>query len=465
MTHSSPPGAAAPSDAAPAARNAPAAPADGSAPGGGPVLGDVARRARGLWGAVRAGLRGSPGQLRLAGIVGVAGGLVFAVLGLVALQARANALADARTHAAQLVRLQQISADLVAADSQFTNGYLTYGLESSSALSSYETSVQDASRLIAEASRAEPADAAQLAEVNDALTRYTARVAAARANNKQGFQVATGYLRQASTLLQSSDSSPNLLPTLTDLATANAQRVDAAFASSRAATRVLVLAALGGLGLLVTAQFMVARRSHRVFNVPLVTGTAAVVVALLVAGTTMAVAQSRASRVKDNSYAATVALANARIAAYVGRSYASISLIYVGTGGDYATSQKSYGEQVARARTQLTEAAGRGADVGAGELDAWNSAVSGIYDTALGDAWTKAAGEATADAEDSANARFEAFDAATAPVLRQEATTVHDGLGADRVWLFVSGWLAAVLGALAAAAAWLGVSQRLEEYR
>lgn len=409
-------------------------------------------------------LRGSPGKLRFAGILGIIGGVVFAVVGLLAVQARATALDGAHNHADQLVRIQQISTDLVVADSQFTNGYLTYGLESSDALTTYQDSVQDAANLITEAAEAEPADAERLAQVNQALTDYTARVASARTNNKQGFQVATGYLRQASTLLQSPENTPNLLPTLTDLASVNAERVDDSFAESRRATWLMLLAVGGGLGSLLLAQLIVARRSHRFVNMPMASGTVAVVVVLLVAGISMLVAQSAASRAKENSYAATVALANARIAAYAGRSYANITLIYIGTGGDYLTSQDQYEEQVALAQEELSEAASLGVPVDGQDLTEWSAAVSQINETALGK-WTDAAQQATATTDDSANARFKSFDRATSELLRQQSTEAAGDLRTGRSWLAVSQWLAAVAGAFAAVASWIGVTARLEEYR
>jgi hypothetical protein len=409
-------------------------------------------------------LRGSPGRIRFAGMLGVVGGIVFAVLGLLAVQARAAALDGARNHAAQLVRIQQISTDLVVADSQFTNGYLTYGLESSDALTTYQDSVQDAANLITEAAEAEPADAERLAQVNQALTNYTARVASARANNTQGFQVATGYLRQASTLLQSQESEPNLLPTLTDLASVNAERVDDSFAESRRATWLMLLAVLGGLGSLLLAQLIVARRSHRFVNIPMASGTVAVVVVLLMSGISMLVAQSAATRAKENSYAATVALANARIAAYAGRSYANITLIYIGTGGDYLTSQDQYEEQVSLAQGELSEAADLGVPVDGQYLTDWSAEVSRINKTALGN-WTEAAQQATATTDDSANARFEAFDRTTSGFLRQQSTEAAGDLRTGRAWLVVSQWLAAIAGAFAAVASWIGVTARLEEYR
>jgi hypothetical protein len=409
-------------------------------------------------------LRGSPGKLRLAGILGIIGGVVFAVVGLLAVQARAAALDGARNHAAQLVRIQQISTDLVVADSQFTNGYLTYGLESSDGLTTYQESVQDAANLITEAAEAEPADAERLAQVNQALTNYTARVASARANNTQGFQVATGYLRQASTLLQSQESEPNLLPTLTDLASVNAERVDDSFAESRRATWLMLIAVLGGLGSLLLAQLIVARRSHRFVNIPMASGTVAVVVVLLVAGISMLAAQSAATRAKENSYAATVALANARIAAYAGRSYANITLIYIGTGGDYLTSKDQYKKQVSLAQEELSEAAGLGVPVDGRYLTDWSAEVSRINETALGN-WIEAAQQATATTDDSANARFEAFDRSTSGFLRQQSTETAGDLRTGKAWLAVSQWLAVIAGTFAVVASWFGVAARLEEYR
>jgi hypothetical protein len=443
------------------------------APGTGAARDMAARRARGVVDKARASLRGSPGQLRVAGIAAVVACLAFAGLATWALQIRAGALSAARDHAAQLVRVQQIASDLVAADSQFTNGYLTFGQDSTAQLNAYDAAIAEASRLIAQASRAEPADAPELATVNDALSQYTARVAAARANNKQGFQVGVGYLRQASDLLRSDKKdllhpdtqAPNLLPTLDRLVSDNAGRVDDAFAASRLATWVLVGAGVLGLGSLIYVQVWLARRSHRFLNLPLAAATVAVVVALAAGGAVMIAAQSKANQVKDNSYAATLALANARIAAYVGKSYQSIALIYVGTGGDYPTYQNDFKSQVDTAKKQLAAAAAAsGADVGSTDLQKWVTAGDQLYAAAQND-WVSAATSATRTTPGSVNALFAAFDQATRPALATRATAAEDGLSGSNGALVVLGWLALLLGLVAAGLSWLGVSLRLEEYR
>jgi len=63
------------------------------------------------------------------------------------------------------------------------------------------------------------------------------------------------------------------------------------------------------------------------------------------------------------------------------------------------------------------------------------------------------------------NTTFAAFDEESRKALQSQATQVSEGLAAPRTLLLLLGLLAVVLGVVAAAASWLGVSQRLEEYR
>jgi hypothetical protein len=265
-------------------------------------------------------------------------------------------------------------------------------------------------------------------------------------------------------LLRSPSSSANLLPTLNRLISDNAARVDDSFAAARRAAWLLAAAGVLGLGTLVTAQFWLARRSHRVLNLPLLAATVAVLVGLVVGAAVMMTAQSRADQVRDNSYAATRALANARIAAYVGKSHQSITLIYIGTGGDYPTSQKDYQEQAVAAKAALGRAAGAGAEVGSTDLTRWIAASDELTTAAQTD-WISAAAKATSTAPGTVNALFAAFDRGTGPVLKTQATAVDDGLRGTQGALTAIGWLVLLFGVAAAGAAWLGISLRLEEYR
>jgi hypothetical protein len=412
--------------------------------------------------AINRAFEGTPGRLRIAAVVAVLACTVFAGLGASAFQVRSNALAGARADAAQLVRVQQIATSVVQADSVFTNGYLAYGLDSTDQLNTYDLAIATASRSIAEASRANPADAADLAVVNQALTQYTARVAAARANNALGNQVSTGYLRQAANLLRDKDTSPNMLPTLQKLIGASTQRVDDAYSTSTWAALWLALAALVALAGLVAVQVWLARHTHRYLNAPLTAASLAVLLVLAGGAVVMINAQSRADQIRDGAYTSTLALAKARIAAYTGKSAESISLIYIGTGGPYAASEATYVQSLAAARTELAKVSG--VDSGVTGLAPWDDLHQKIYNTAQTD-WPGATKAAIATGPGSVNDAFDAFDQATGAALTSRATAVDDGLGGSHGALVALGWLTLVVGLIAAGAAWAGISQRLEEYR
>jgi hypothetical protein len=419
----------------------------------------AARRTRGALDALRAGLAGTPGRLRLVAAVCVLACVGFALLGASAFQARNNALAAARTDAAQLVRVQSISTDLVQADALATNGFLNFGLEPGPQVEQYNAAVTTASELLADAARGNPADAAGLGSVNDALTQYTARIASARDNNRQGFQVGTAYLRQASALLRS-----RMLPTLSGIVDANDARAEAEFSAARAATARLVAAGVGILVVLLAAQVWLARRSRRVVNLPLAAATAAVAIALVAGGIVMVATQSRAAKVQRTSYAATLALAQARIAAYDAKSNESLTLIARGTGQVYET---AYRTRLAQIQQQLGKAAGVGvAPTARNDLSAWDTVHQRIrtLDDAQGK-WDEAVRLAIGSDPNSANAKFATFAATTRQALGEQAEAVADRLASSRTVLLITGWLTLLVGVLAAAAGWWGVSLRLEEYR
>ena len=289
----------------------------------------AALRARGALVAARGALEGTPGRLRVAGLVAALASLAFAVLAALSFQSQAGALSDARDGAAQLVRVQSLQTDLFQAHADATNAFLTGGLEPAAERQDYLHSVAAASALIAEAARANPADAAQLGQVNAALTVYTGLVEQARANNRQGFPVGSAYLRQATDVLEN-----QMKPALAQVQGADEALVTAAYARAGAAALGVWLPGLLVLLVLLGVQGWLALRTHRVVNAPLAGATAAVLVAVLAGLGVMALAESGAQHVRDHSYAATRALAQARIAAYEGKANESLTLINRGTGGD-----------------------------------------------------------------------------------------------------------------------------------
>jgi len=413
-------------------------------------------------GRLRRAFEGTPGKLRTAAVVGVLVSLVFALVGGNAFRARGDALDQARDAAAQLVRVQQIATDLTSADAVVTNAFLQSGQEPPGAYETFQKRISDASTKITEAAKAEPGDAAALSAVNQALARYTADVSAARVNNRLGYQVGSGYLRQASALLRTpSANQPAMLPTLQNVVTTDSQRVEDAFGAARLALVELAIAALVVLGGLAAVQIWLGRRTRRVFNLPMTWGSGAVVVTIVLGALVMIGSVGSANAVHDTSYAATKALAQARIYAYDAKANESLTLVYQGSGQQY---EKAYQDDLAIVRSQL-DAAGRAgvADPGQTELAAWDTAHKAIRSADDAGNWGDAVGLATSS-DGAATTSFEALATKTGNALENEATAVESGLGAS-LPLVVLGWLTLLVGIAAAALAWAGIQQRLEEYR
>jgi hypothetical protein len=415
-------------------------------------------------GVIARALEGTPGRLRLAAAASVVLCLLFALLGANAFRSRGEALDAARAGAAQVVRVQGIATNLARADAVVTNAFLQAGAASPVALQQFDGFVADASKAIAEAARAEPGDADALAAVNTSLTRYAASIASANANNRLGNEVGSAYLRQASQLLRTpSNDYAAILPTLQSVADTDAARVDDAFGDAQRSLFVLLAVGLVVLGGLLAVQIWLAGRSRRIFNVPMTAGTVTVFLALLVGGLAMFGSQRAADTVKDTRYAATKALAQARIAGYDAKANESLTLVYRGTGGTYETAWKNQ-YKVATDNLATAAAAGAGA-TGSTALRAWgpvHEQIRGLDDSGSSDAAVRLA---TQDVNGSSPKTFSGFETATQTALTSEAEAVSEGLAGSHTLLVVLGWLTLALGLVAAVLAWRGISERLEEYR
>jgi hypothetical protein len=401
----------------------------------------------------------TPRQLRAWSACAVLACAAFGVLGAVALHARSDALADARADAEQFVRLQAMRTNIVQADAEATNAFLVGGLEPVEQRQAYDDRLAAVARDVAVAAGAAPVDAETLGRVNDALTRYTGLVESARANNRQGFPIATAYLRQASTVLRT-----EILPTLTTLSTVTGNRVIDHYDWSDRALHLLVLVlALTALALL-GGQWWLAQRTHRILNPAVVVATALVAVGAVVGLTVMRSAQADAEDVRTGAYAATVAMAQARVAAFDAKSYESLSLIYRGSGPLYETPQKQASQAAVDALAKARGVEGASVDAVADALRKWGDAHAAIR--ALDDAgqWDEAVKQATA-LNGPSNTEFNHFDQASRQRLDGDVATTRDGLAAaqDTPRLFV--WLVLAAGLAAAVAAWRGYDRRLEEYR
>jgi len=419
----------------------------------------VAGRVDDVRASLRRSLSGTPGRLRILALLTVAVSLVFAIGAYSAFGSADAALRRAGENAAQLVRIQAIHTNLVRADADATNAFLVGGLEPANQRTSYTASMEQTSRLIADAARAQPADGPALGALNTSVLTYAGLIEQARATNRQALPVGAQYLKVASSGLRS-----DALPILDALVTANDARVRAEFDAAKGASTALIISGVLALLVLIGGMVWLSRRTHRYVNAPLAAATAAILVTLVIGVIVLTSVGSRVGTVRDGSYAATLATATARIAAFDAKSNESLTLIARGSGSAFEKTWLSSSKVV----TDQSAAAGR--------LNSDAASLSGLWTKYAGThvkiraaddggQWDNAVRLAIGSDPTSANATFNAFDASSGTALASSSRTATDSLDAPRTWLVLIGWLGLLVGIAAAVSAWWGVSLRLEEYR
>jgi len=449
-----------PANQAPATQPAPSGQAAGaSSPAPVPT---VAGRVDDLRASVLRALSGTPGQLRLLALLAVAVSLIFALGAFSTFGSAADALRKGGENAAQLVRVQAIHTNLVRADADATNAFLVGGLEPADQRTSYTASIEQASRLIAAAARAQPADGPALGALNSSVLTYAGLIEQARATNRQALPVGAQYLRVASSGLRS-----DALPILDALVRANDARVRAELDSAAGASAALVTSGILGLLVLAAGMVWLSRRTHRYVNPPLAAATAAILVTLVIGSIALAATGGRVDDVRTGSYAATLATARARIAAFDAKSNESLTLIARGSGSAFQQAWLSSSKVVT---DQSAASARLGGDEASGsQLGALWKGYVGTHEQIRraddGGQWEAAVRQATGKGSTSANASFDAFDTRSTAALTASSRAAADSLDAPRSWLPFAAWLGLLVGIAAAISAWWGVSLRLEEYR
>ncbi len=129
----------------------------------------------------------TPRRLRRLGTAVVVLGVVFGILAALTFVLLATALGRASASTAQLIRVQQIQTNLLAADATATNAFLVGGLEPPAQRQAYDDAINAATTGITQAAEAESADEQALSRLNEELVAYVALIEDARANNRQGF--------------------------------------------------------------------------------------------------------------------------------------------------------------------------------------------------------------------------------------------------------------------------------------
>jgi hypothetical protein len=396
--------------------------------------------------------RGTPGRMRLvsAGLVILC--LLLGLAGEQAFRATRGSLDRAAANAAQVVRLGELQISLVSADADATNAFLVGGLEPAEQRAHYDAAAQRAAELVAQAARAQPADVQALAALNTAIQAYTGQIELARANNRQGLPVGAQYLRNASSGLRT-----DALPLLESLTAANQQRVQTEFTHARQAWIALTGVGLLALAGLVLASIWLARRTHRYLNLPLVGAGVVILVTLIAGAVGLLTLGGSVGSVRDGPYTDVQALSEARVEAFDAKANESLTLISRGSGAAF---EKAW--QVSSATTTRLVEPYPVIKTQWAEYVSAHRAIRALDDSGR---WDRAVAAATSRADNSANAKFDAFDDSTSRALTQSAAATDRDLQSAGAWLSLATWLAVAAGLLASLLSWWGLAQRLEEYR
>jgi hypothetical protein len=396
--------------------------------------------------------RSTPQRLQLLSSAVIALGVVVALVGVVTFGVLASLLGRAQADTAQLVRVQSIETNLLSADASATNAFLVGGLEPAAQRATYDRALNDTSALIAQAARAQPADAAALAVLNQQVLDYDAAIEQARANNRQGFPVGAQYLRLASGQLRSA-----ALPVLDELVAANAERADQRMSVGWG--YLFPVVCLLALAALVAAQLELARRFHRRINPGLLAASVVLLLALVGSLIGMSVLRSHVESTRNGSFAVVNAAAGARIGANNAKANESLTLIARGSGQSFEQAWADAGQRV-QSELDVLDAPPLTA-----AWDGYTAVHRAIRKLDDGGRWDQAVQQATGSGATSANARFSVLDSGLTETLQSNSGATTTALGRERPGLVVAALVGLLAGLAAALLGRRGVAARLREYR
>jgi hypothetical protein len=396
--------------------------------------------------------RDTPSLLRLLTTALMLVGIIFGLAGALSFSGLAYTLDHAEANTAQLIRVQKIQTNLLSADATATNAFLVGGLEPPVQRATYDAAIAATGELIAEASDAQPADAAALSVLNQDVTDYAVTIEQARANNRQGFPVGAQYLRNASAGLRS-----DALPILDNLVTANSAR--ATDAMGVGVGLVFEIVGLLVLVALVFAMVWVARRFKRRINPGLVAATLVVLVVWVVGFIVLSQVDRRVEAISSGSFTSVNSVADVRIQANNAKSNESLTLIARGSGASFekawATSASAVDAHLGRLPQETLASSWR-------EYVTTHRQIRKLDD---GGSWDAAVNLATGSDAKSSNSRFGQFDTAATKFLDSVSKQTSDGLAAPQPLLIVLAVLTFLAGLGAALLARWGLAARLKEYR
>jgi hypothetical protein len=415
----------------------------------------VAVDARSSAASVRRLARTTPGVI---GIIALAVAAVCVIAGLVC-GAQLNGRIDERnavlTHSEPFAyAAQNLYAALSAADAAAASAFLSGGVETGPMREQYQQALARAASALADATAGttDIQTRTAMAEISEQLTAYTGLVEAARANNRQGHVIGSAYLREASSLMQTS-----LLPAAEKVYTTNLATVkedQRAIGSLPILSLALLALALAATGV---GSVIMYRRTNRQFNIGLVVAAAIVllVIGWVVAATQMAAGEIERSRTEGSEKFEQ--LAQARILAQQARTDETLELI---SRGDISAGEKSFHGHMDEL-SKLLDAAPAAAKDAVQKWIASHQKQVEVYNN--GDYLAAVAQAIEPDPAASA-AQFAAVESSLRDGIERTRETMRDRVAAAGAWLAWSPTGTLVLMVVAASAAFVGLWPRLKEF-
>jgi len=376
--------------------------------------------------------------------------LIAGAVGAWVLTVTSTSLDDINRGTQQLLRLQQIKGDVLRADGVATHG-LAQGTPAS-AITDYADALKEAARLTVEASQAQPLDQSDLTSVNAALLNYALTMERARTTYPQDNAAGLTYVNDAGSVL-----SKDAVPALDKLITANSNRVDAARASDRLWAAGL---ALVPVLLLLGISIWVARRTRRVVNIGLVVALAASIVLWRLVDSN----HVTSAAVVDSARAGSLQTATAAATAYSGLAEAkSIEGRMLLQPSTVNTLEPSWTAAMTDVKGAVEKLGAQSSSV-SGLVNTYSAAHTALADLLKQNKVTEAR-QSAANTTTGVNPTHKTASDALSKVFSDAKVATASDMSHQQDGLRVATILAVLLGLLGALASWVGLGQRLREYR
>lgn len=348
---------------------------------------------------------------------------------------------------------QNLYVALSTADAAAATAYLS-GIETPSQRAKYQQALADAASALADTSAgATDADTRKsVAQISAQLAAYTGLIESARANNRQGYAVGSAYLREASSLMQTT-----LLPGAERIFTGDLAGVDEdqrVVGSTPIVSLVLLVLVLVAI---VIGSLLLTRRTNRQFNLGLVVAAVLVLVVIAwVVGATRLAANS-IERSRTDGTARFEQLAKARILAQQARTDETLLLI---ARGDITAGQITFLHRIEDLTKQLD--AVHSAAVGG--VNGWSESHHRQVAAYLRGDYAAAVNEAIGTDPHGSAAQFTIVESTLRDEIEQTRATLRDRVATAGAFLAWSPTGTLVLMVFAAAATLVGLWPRLEEF-